>query len=54
MRKHTARVTVLLEYELDEVPGMTPEQVLERDCEELRRMDVQPDCKAVVVRKEVL
>lgn len=53
MNKPKARVTILLEYELETVEGMSPEDVLNTDINEMT-VSVPDDVKVSIVRKEIL
>ncbi len=58
--KRKARITFMVEYDLAEVPGLTPEQVLDLDCKAFEDTVSKGEpvvtyaSKAFVVRKEVM
>lgn len=54
MIKRKARVTIMLEYDLEAVENLSPDQVLDRDLEQMKVSFTSVDGKVAVVRKEVL
>lgn len=54
-RKLRARITLMFEYDLENIEGMTPEEVLEQDIKDLTQIEDYSfnNTKVSVVREEI-